>query len=188
MGEVGIPALGRGEGPLRADAALGHSPGPAAQTTTDAEQAGVAQADAAADHVKAHKAGARGRAVEVGLVGMEPQAQGGEVCKEHLPGTTQGLRMIGKQGQIIHVAKTGPDARKGPQLVIEVVEVEIGQKLAGEVADRQAAGSLQWGEQGVAGEGIDGGAAAGAVGEDRAQQPKGAGAGVCGSSWASRNW
>ena len=114
VGEVGIPALGRGEGPLRADAALGHSPGAAAQATADAEQAGIAQADATADHMKPHKAGASGRAVEVGLVGMEPQAQGGEVSKEQLPGTAQGLRVIGEEDQIIHVAKTGPDAWKGP--------------------------------------------------------------------------
>ena len=61
--------------------------------------------------------------------------------------------------------------------MIEGIEVEIGQKLAGEVADWQASGSLQGREQGVAGEGIDGGPTAGAVGQDHGQQPEGAGAG-----------
>jgi hypothetical protein len=61
--------------------------------------------------------------------------------------------------------------------VIEAIEMEVGEKLAGEVADRQPARPLQGGEQGVAGEGIEGGADGGAVGEDLIQQPEGAGAG-----------
>jgi hypothetical protein len=61
--------------------------------------------------------------------------------------------------------------------MIDGIEVEIGEKLTGEVADRQATGALQRGEQGVAGEGINGGSPGGAVRKNRAQQPEGAGAG-----------
>ncbi len=56
MGQVGIPALARSPGLVLADA----------------QQAVVAQADASADHRKAHKAGAPGRAVQVGFAGVEP--------------------------------------------------------------------------------------------------------------------
>jgi len=62
-------------------------------------------------------------------------------------------------------------------MVIEGIEVEIRQELAGEVADRQASGSLQRSEQSVAAKDIDGGATAGTVGQDGAEQPEGAGAG-----------
>ena len=68
--------------------------------------------------------------------------------------------------------------RGGPhEAMIEGVEVEIGEKLAGEIADGQASGSLQGGEQGVAGEGVESGAKAGAIGEDAVEEPEGAGAG-----------
>ena len=107
----------------------------------------VAQADAPADHVEARETGARCRSVQAGLAGVEPQAQ---VC------------------QI---------AGQGTQAVVDGVEVQIGEELAGEIADRQAAGPLQGGEEGVAGEAIERGAVAGAVGEDAIKQPEGAGAG-----------
>ncbi len=61
-------------------------------------------------------------------------------------------------------------------MVIEGIEVEIRQKLAGEVADRQPTGSLHGREQGVTGKSIDGRATTGTVGQDHGQQPEGAGA------------
>ena len=57
--------------------------------------------------------------------------------------------------------------------MIDGVEVEIGEELAGEVTDRQAPGPPQWCEQSVAGEGIDGRASAGSIGQDHGQQPAG---------------
>ena len=71
----------------------------------------------------------------------------------------------------------GPDAGKCLQLVIEGIEVEIRKKLAGEVADRQASGSLQGRQQGVVRKGIDGGATTGTVRQDQGQQPEGVRAG-----------
>jgi hypothetical protein len=72
--------------------------------------------------VEARETGARCRSVQAGLAGVEPQAQ---VC------------------QI---------AGQGTQAVVDGVEVQIGEELAGEVADRQASGALQWREQGSRGE------------------------------------
>jgi hypothetical protein len=59
----------------------------------------------------------------------------------------------------------------------EAIEVEVGEELGGEVADGQAAGTLQGREQSVPGEPVDGGSGFRAVGEDPIQQPEGAGAG-----------
>jgi hypothetical protein len=59
----------------------------------------------------------------------------------------------------------------------EAIEVEVGEELGGEVADRQAAGTLQGREQSVPGEPVDGGSGFRAVGQDPIQQPEGAGAG-----------
>ncbi len=112
----------------------------------------------------------------VGLAGMEPQQQGGEIGDQQRTGTSQRLRVVGEQGQIIHVPPRSPDAGQGTEAVIEGIEVEIGQELAGEVADRQTAGTLQRGQQGVAGKGIDGRAKVDTVGEGDAQQQEGAGA------------
>ena len=52
--------------------------------------------------------------------------------------------------------------------------MQIGEKLAGEVADRQAPGPLQRREQAVAGKGIKGGAVAGAVGQNLIEEPESA--------------
>jgi hypothetical protein len=75
MGQVGIPAPGRSLRLIEADTPMGQGPGGAAQPPTNPQQAVVAQADAATDHVEAHEAGARCRAVQVGFGGVEPQAQ-----------------------------------------------------------------------------------------------------------------
>ena len=140
MGQMGIPALGRGKGPRGAQAPLGHSPGAAPQALADAQQTGVAQADAAADYVKAHEGCACGGAMQLSFAGMEPQAQGRQIGDQQLAGLAQGLRVIGEEGQIIHVAQTGPDARQGAEVVIEGIEVQVGQELAGEVADGRPRG------------------------------------------------
>ena len=59
--------------------------------------------------------------------------------------------------------------------------MQVGEELAGEVADWQAAGPLKGRQQGVAGKALQGRARAGAVGEDAIEQPEGAGAGdACG--------
>jgi len=82
---------------------------------------------------------------------MEPQPEVLKTVVEQPTCPLQGLRVISEQDQIIHVAQTVLDAWKGPKLVIEGVEMKIGQELAGEAADRQAAGALQGSEQGVPG-------------------------------------
>ena len=177
MGEVGIPACGGGTGSSDAEAMADEAAGAAAQAAADAQQTVVAQADAPTDQVKAHEAGARCGAAQVGFVGMQAQAQFSQVCLQRYEGLSKGLRAIGEKGQIIHVAQTGPDAGQGTEAVIDGVEVQIRQKLAGEIADGQPPWPFQGCEQGVAGEPIDGGTAAGAIGQDGAEQPEGARAG-----------
>lgn len=75
---------------------------------------------------------------------------------------------------VVDVAQVGRDARQGGNAVVEGVEVEIGEELAGEVADGQAMRAFQGRQQGIAREGMEGRAAAGAVGEDAVEQPQGA--------------
>ena len=97
VGQVGIPALAGGPGLVLANALLSKTSGSVAQSTTDAQQAVVAQADATTDHMKAHKTGAHCRAVQVGLAGMEPQAQICQFRAQEHKGLAQGLGPIGEQ-------------------------------------------------------------------------------------------
>ena len=169
MGEVGVPARGGGAGCLDVEATAEQATGAAAQAPADTEQAVVAQADAATDQVKAHEADARCGAAQVGFVGVKPQPQTCQILAEHHQSLEQGLGTIGEQGQIIHVAQAAPDAGECKEVVVDGVEVQIGQKLAGEVADRQPPWPFKGCEKGVTGEDVDGGAAAGAVGQDGAE-------------------
>ena len=73
---------------------------------------------------------------------MGTQAQGLQVLIEAGTGPLQGFRMVGEQGQVVDITQVDVHARQGTQRVVEVIEVQVGQKLAGEVADRQATGLL----------------------------------------------
>ncbi len=107
---------------------------------------------------------------------MQTQAQPRQLRFDHHPGLAERFGGISQESEIIHVAQIGRDAGQSGDGVIEAIEVEVGEELAGEVADRKAAWALQGGEQGVAGEGVDRGAEAGAVGEEAIKQPESAGA------------
>ena len=143
MGQVGIPAQGGSAGAGGADATLGQVPGVPAQAPADAQQAVVAQANAAADQVKTYEAGPSGGAANLRFAGMKSQAQGVQLSAQHRQGVAQRLGVISEQGQIIHIAQVGTHPRQASQVMVDGVEVEIGQELAGEVADRQAPGPLQ---------------------------------------------
>jgi hypothetical protein len=60
------------------------------------------------------------------------------------------LLVVGQQHHVVHVAQIGRGAQNFLDAVVQLVQVQIGEELAGEVADRDAATALQRGEQLVA--------------------------------------
>ena len=137
----------------------------------------IAHPQPARPHHKAHETGAVAAAADLGLDRMGTQTQRRQLGIQPEAGTVQGLGVIGEQGEIIHIAQVGAHTGQGAEGVIDGVEVQVGEKLTGEIADRQTARSLQRGEQGVTGEGIEGRTDRGTVGQDLIQQPERAGAG-----------
>jgi hypothetical protein len=73
---------------------------------------------------------------------MQAQAQGGEVSLDSKAGIGQKDPIAREQGKIIDK----PEVLLGVQglfdEVIEPIEVDIGEKLAGEIADRETSGAF----------------------------------------------
>ena len=175
MGQVGVPTQGRAAGPPHAQLPMEDGLSAASQPPANAEQAVIAQADPTADDAKTNNAGAASRGKEPGFAGVEAQAQSAEFASRHIQRLEERLWPIRKESQIIHIAQAHPHSREAAQLMVKTIKVEVGQKLAGEVADGQAPETLQWGEQGVAGEGVNSRSVDGSIGQDAIEQPEGAG-------------
>jgi hypothetical protein len=103
-------------------------------------------------------------------------------------GGVKWLGPIGNPRWIIHAAEHQAHTGLGQKAVVDVVEVKIGQDLAGEVADRQTPWVLQRAEPGAAGSAVEHGSTAGAIGEAALEQPQGAGAGHLPLQLASSSW
>jgi hypothetical protein len=72
-----------------------------------------------------------------GLGGMQPQAAALQIACDSTPPLSQQRRIVMKQGEVVHI----PHIRRAQHLcdeVIEAVEIEIGEELAGEIPNRQA--------------------------------------------------
>ena len=177
MGEVGVPALERA--PRRFGAAKPSSHGLclALEATPSANEVVIADAHAGGLHEEPDKAGTIAAAADLAFDRVQSQAQSRELLINHRPRLLKGLAAGGEQGEVVDIAQVGADAVETTHPVIKAIEMEIGEELAGEVADRQATGPLQGGEEGVTGESVDGAGGFGAVGEDGAQEPKGGWAG-----------
>ena len=177
MAEVSIPALQAGASRGCGQGARHHTFLQEAEATFAFEQIVVAHAHPARNHAKAHEAHAMAGLAKLALDRVQPQPQLFQLGFHRAPCLAEGLQVVGEEGHIIHVAQVGGDARQVGEMVVESIEVEIGEELAGEVADGQAAGALQRREQGVSGEGVVRGAGGGSVGQDLIEEPEAAGAG-----------
>jgi len=144
MGQVGVPTQGRAAGPPHAQLPMEDGLSAASQPPANAEQAVIAQADPTADDAKTNNAGAASRGKEPGFAGVEAQAQSAEFASRHIQRLEERLWPIRKESQIIHIAQAHPHSREAAQLMVKTIKVEVGQKLAGEVADGQAPGTLPW--------------------------------------------
>ena len=85
------------------------------------------------------------------LLGMERQASAGEIRGQPVAPALQNRPLVVEQGEVVDVADVAARLQDFFAEVIEAVEVDVGEKLAGQVADRQPAGAAIGLEQVVAG-------------------------------------
>ena len=103
----------------------------------------VAQSDDATHNVKPDKTGTIQGAPDLGFYRVKPQTQCSQILLNSQLGPLQMFGVICEQGAIIDITKIGTNPRKRSNRMIEIIEMKIGQILAGEVADRQASRPLQ---------------------------------------------
>src|SRR5262249_52382783 len=91
-------------------------------------------------------------AQHLALGGVQPQAQAGEVGSHGLFDLPESTFVIAKDDEIVAVADVGMTAQRLFGKVVEAVEIDIGEELAGEVPNGQALTAACGREQIVAGE------------------------------------
>ena len=131
MGKVGVPAQQAGTGGGGGQRSSQHRLVLQLQAAAAPSQIVVAHPQSAWPHHKTHEAGAIAAAADLGFHRMGSQPQGRQLGLQPAAGALQWLGVVGKQGQIIHVAQLGAHARQGAERVIKRIEVQIGQELAG---------------------------------------------------------
>ena len=62
------------------------------------------------------------------------------------------LLAVGKQQEVVHVARIGAGAEIADDHVVHGIEIDVGEELRGLVAEGQAAAALERSEKGIAGE------------------------------------
>ncbi len=84
--------------------------------------------------------------------GVQGQSQRSQVFFQSGPSGHQLRPIVAKQRKVIDVPQVGRNFYLLFDKMVEAVEVDVSEKLAGEIADRQAMATLQRGEQVIAGE------------------------------------
>ena len=87
---------------------------------------------------------------ELGFDGMQLQSQVCEIGFNLLPGINKECSVVGEQGEVIDVAEVLLGLQLLFNKMVKAVEIEIGEELAGEVADGQPSGLFQGRKQVVA--------------------------------------
>ncbi len=134
MFQVGQPALPGRVNAGRESMALGLGTAQALEPQTGTTQVIAADADAVGQNAESHKASAMAGLGKLGFGGVELEAQGGQVGFNGQAGIGKEGAISRKQGKVIDVAQVG-DAQSFGDKVIEAVEVNVGKKLTGEVAN-----------------------------------------------------
>ena len=86
-----------------------------------------------------------------GLARMEAQAAAFEEPGDAEPPVLEAFGVVMEECEVVHVAQVALRSQDLLAEVVQAVEVDVGEELAGQVADGQAAPALERGEQVVAG-------------------------------------
>ena len=70
---------------------------------------------------------------------MQRQASAGEIWRQPIAPAFQDLRVIVEQGEVVDVPNVAPHPQHLRAEMIEAIEVDVGEELAGQIADRQPA-------------------------------------------------
>ena len=89
---------------------------------------------------------------DVGLGRVKAQAPALQKALDPFPPFGELIRIVVEEGEVVHVAHVPLGPQHLLAEVVEAIEVEVGEELAGEVANGQAAPPLEGGEEVVAGE------------------------------------
>lgn len=136
----------------------------------------VANSDALWQNPKTDKIGPILGGEQLTFDGMDGQAQGCKIRFNPVAGFCQLAFVIAKQGEVVHVSEVVIATKLFFHKMIEGVEVDVGQKLAGQIADGKSFGSLYRGQQVIAGEIVENGFLRVAAVNDGIDQPQGIGA------------
>ena len=176
MFEMGGPALERLGEAVEADASAEVAALEAFEAFSGAQQVGGTDADQVGQDAEADETCADLGFKELTFDWMDFQPQTGQVLFDGDSGCGQEGWVIGEQGEIIDIAEILLGWELFGDEVIEAVEVDIGEKLAGEVADGQSLAAATGGEGRIAGEIVEDGVLGIAVVNDLVDQPEGIGA------------
>lgn len=110
MGQVSIPALQAEASSLGREQPRPHLPVMKTQTPPPLAQVVIAHAHPPRQHQKTDKTASNAAAPQLALDRMQPKAQGFQFSLDSVSCPPQRFRVIGEQGQIIHIAEVDPDA------------------------------------------------------------------------------
>lgn len=82
---------------------------------------------------------------------MEPEPPAGKVLPDAVPPRAKLLGVVVEHREVVDVAQIAPRPQDFLAEMIQPVEVHVGEELAGEIPDRQAAAPFEGRQQGVAG-------------------------------------
>ena len=88
---------------------------------------------------------------DAGLAGVEPQAAAFEEAGDAVPPLHEPLGVVVEEREVVHIAQVALRPQDLLAEVVEAVEMDVGEELAGQVADGQAPPALEGCEQVVAG-------------------------------------
>ena len=156
--EAEVPALGNPGPHAVLDFDLGHGAVPPAvphapQTVAETAHVLFRQAPApAVQQDEAQEGGGLAGGRDVRLVRVKAKAPTLQIPLDPPPPLRELLRIVVEQREVVHVPHVPLRAQHFLAEVVEAIEIEVGEELAGEVADGQAAPPFEGGEQVVAGE------------------------------------
>ena len=124
----------------------------APQAVAEAAHVRVGQAaPAAGEEDEAQEFGWLFRLHDHGLARMEAQAAAFQEAGDAAPPFLEAVGVVVEECEVVHVAQVALRSQDLLAEVVQAVEVDVREELAGQVADGQAAPALERGEQVVAG-------------------------------------
>ena len=124
----------------------------APQAVAEAAHVRVGQAaQAAGQEDEAEELGRLLRLHDHGLARMQAQAAAFQEPGDAEPPALEAFGVVVEEREVVHVAQVALRSQHLLAEVVQAVEMDVGEELAGQVADGQAAPALERGEQVVAG-------------------------------------